>query len=297
MRVEGYLELVLPSAHQFPQPLHRAMRHGALGGGKRLRPLLCLAAAQAAAGNWREGALRPAIALELIHAYSLIHDDLPAMDDDDLRRGQPTCHIIYGEAMAILAGDGLQCLAFEILTGCRPATLAQALGRELSRAAGTPDGMVAGQAADIWAEGRRIKAVQNPKSRLPRLPAARPLLELIHRRKTGALLRAALVMGGLAAGADPARIRDLRRIGADIGLAFQIQDDLLDRQASTGQLGKTAGKDQAQGKLTYPGVYGEQAAHKQASRLSRRALRVLDGWGKAALPLRELVESMAERQK
>ncbi len=273
------------------------MRHGALSGGKRLRPLLCLAAAQAVAGKWQERALRPAMALELIHAYSLIHDDLPAMDDDALRRGQPTCHVVYGEAMAILAGDGLQCLAFETLAGCRPAALAQALVRELSQAAGTPAGMVAGQAADIWAEGRRMQPLQNLKSPLPQLPAARPLLESIHRCKTGALLRAALVMGGLTAGAGPARLRDLRRIGADIGLAFQIQDDLLDRQASTGQLGKTAGKDQAQGKLTYPGVYGEPAAHQQAARLSRQALRRLDGWGKAALPLRELVESMAERRK
>lgn len=273
------------------------MRHGVLGGGKRLRPLLCLAAAQAVAGRWQRKALRPAIALELIHAYSLIHDDLPAMDDDELRRGQPTCHVVYGDAMAILAGDGLQCLAFEILAGCRPATLAQALVRELSMAAGTPAGMVAGQAADIWAEGRRMKPAPDSKSPPPQLPAARPLLELIHRGKTGALLRAALVMGGLSAGAGPARLRDLRRMGGDIGLAFQIQDDLLDRQASTGQLGKTAGKDAAQGKLTYPGIYGEPAALKQAARLSRRALRVLDGWGKAAAPLRELVESMAERRK
>lgn len=280
---ERRLDAALPRAEAAPQRLHRALRYSAQSGGKRLRPLLCRAAAQAVAGQAVEAAWAPAVALELIHTYSLIHDDLPALDNDALRRGRPTCHVAFDEATAILAGDGLLTLAFEVLTEAplAPAAVA-AMVRELARAAGTPGGMVAGQAADLEATS-----------------ASATLEEVgwIHARKTAALIRASLVLGGVAAGASAARLAVLGDVGEAAGLAFQIVDDLLDRSGSTAELGKTAGKDEAQAKATYPAAAGVAAAEAQARELAARARALLADWGVAADPLRRLTDLMVERRR
>lgn len=257
--VERALRDCLPSAATKPATLHGAMRYCLLGGGKRLRPILCLAAAEACGGNAR-AALPSACAIECVHTYSLVHDDLPCMDDDDLRRGRPTAHKVYGEGIAVLAGDALLTLAFELLADMPPR---QRHGpgdftRELALAAGSR-ALVAGQVADLEAE-------QNP--------AARTLREIrfIHRGKTAAMIACSLVLGGMAANATPARIKILRESGVQLGLAFQIVDDILDVTRSTEELGKSAGKDTKAGKATYPAAIGIEASRKAAAQATRAAI-------------------------
>ena len=256
-----------------------AMRYALLGGGKRLRPLLTLAACRACGGT-DEAALPAALAIEMIHAYSLVHDDLPAMDDDDLRRGRPTTHKVYGEAMAILAGDALQTRAFEVLArGPLPGATIAVQVAALAAAAG-PAGMAGGQALDLAAAGR---------------PADAAAVARIDRMKTGALLTACFEVGALAAGApEPLRVR-LVRCGILVGEAFQIQDDILDLTASTEQLGKTAGKDLAQGKATWPALVGLEAARQRTAALRDEALAELDALGAAAEPLLALVRAAVDR--
>lgn len=276
--VEIRLAAAVPGADIPPVRLHQAMRHSLLGGGKRLRPLLCRAAARAVLGDDCEAAWTPALAVELVHTYSLIHDDLPALDNDDLRRGRPTCHKLYGEAMAILAGDALLTRAFELLAG---APQAGAMVGLLAQAAGTPAGMVAGQVADMeGAQGAALEAVR-----------------WIHERKTAALLRASVLLGGMAANAGAEQREALAQFGHSAGLAFQIADDLLDRSASSAELGKTAGKDAAQAKATYPGVLGAAGARAEAQRRVDEAEAALAGWGPAAERLRALARFTLGRRR
>ena len=246
--VNGYLDRVLPPVDGPVPTLARAMRYAVLGGGKRMRPALAMASAIAVGGRSRD-ALPAAGALEMIHTYSLIHDDLPCMDDDDLRRGQPTVHIRFGEANAVLAGDALHTLAFDTLasSGGSPAARIESVQR-LAAAAG-PGGMVGGQVLDMEAEGR--------------LPDAAGL-EAIHRGKTGALISASAALGGLAGGGSSAQVDALAAFGRELGLVFQIVDDLLDEEATSARLGKSAGKDRAAGKATYPAVHGAGAARAEA---------------------------------
>lgn len=277
--VEQALAEALPAETEFPQVLHRAMRYAVLGGGKRIRPLLCRAAAYGIAGEAVAAALVPACALEFIHAYSLIHDDLPALDDDDLRRGRPTCHRQFGDAMAILAGDALQTLAFGRLAAM-PASLVGPMLAELSAAAGTPAGMVAGQVADLEAT---------------RQPAGAEEVERVHRFKTAALIRASVVLGGLAAAAPAASLAALRDFGENLGLAFQIVDDILDVTGTTPTLGKAAGKDARQAKATYPAVFGLEQSRPEAARLAAAAVEALAPLGPAADRLRMLATMMVDR--
>ncbi len=284
--VEARLEQALPAAHTSPKRLHEAMRHSVFAGGKRLRPLLCLAAAEAVstapeAEDVRRRALPAACALEMVHTYSLIHDDLPALDNDDLRRGQPTCHKAYGEATAILAGDALLTLAFAELATAADAGLTREWVRELAGAAGTPLGMVGGQMADLEAT---------------RETANEDTLLFVHRNKTGALIRAAVLMGAQAGGASAPTLQELSRFGEEIGLAFQIVDDILDVTSSSGELGKTAGKDEAQEKVTYPALFGLEQAREDARRYSERALGRLTELGDRAQALRLLAEVMVRRR-
>ena len=261
---EEALERFLPGAREEPARLHEALRYSTLAGGKRVRPTLCLLAAEAAGGtHGRARAIAAACALECIHVYSLVHDDLPAMDDDDLRRGRPTSHKVYGEAMAILVGDGLQALAFEILAQAYrdDAALLADLVALLAQAAGTR-GMVGGQAIDIGS------------SSLPREEGA---LEGLHRRKTGALLRASVLMGARAGGfrEGDARYAALDRYARVTGLAFQVADDIIDTTQPSEKLGKTAGKDAASGKPTYPALFGVDASRRMATICVARAQAAL----------------------
>jgi geranylgeranyl diphosphate synthase type II len=277
------LERLLPAADQYPQSIHRAMRHSVFAGGKRLRPILCLEAARMIAGCVPLGVDELGAALEMLHTYSLIHDDLPALDNDDLRRGRPTCHKVFGEAIAILAGDGLQTCAYEVLARLQCSSEARvAIIAEVAHATGTVDGMIGGQVMDLEAEHSK--------------PDARTV-EYIHRSKTGALLTASVVSGGLYAGADESQIRNLRDFGMNIGLAFQIVDDVLDVTQSSEQLGKTAGKDTASEKLTYPALFGIQASIKKADELVAKASGALDGFGESAGALREIAAYLVERKK
>ena len=259
LEVDGALETVLPPAEGPAGTVARAMRYAVFGGGKRLRPILALAAYEGFGGAG-EAALAPACALELVHTYSLVHDDLPAMDDDDLRRGRPTTHRAFGEAVAILAGDALLTLAFEVLA-TRPDGPAAAARRAaavavVARASGHA-GMVGGQMADLEAEGRS---------------PSREGLDWIHRHKTGALFSAAAELGALHAGATAEECAAMARFGAALGLAFQVQDDVLDRTADALALGKTPGKDERSGKATYPALLGLDASRAEAMRLIHVAL-------------------------
>ena len=282
--VDAYLDRVLPPADRFPQPLFEAMRYSVFAGGKRIRPAFVFAAAEAAGGE-AEAAVPFAAALEMVHTYSLIHDDLPAMDDDDLRRGKPTNHKVFGEGMAILAGDALLTDAFGVLV--RPEVLerhpaervVRAVG-ELARAAGSP-GMVAGQALDLVCEGRSVDL---------------PTVEFLHTHKTGALIRAAVVLGGLAAGADAAALERLERYAGRVGLAFQIADDILDVEGSTEEMGKPAGSDENRGKATFPAVVGLSESRRRARDLMEEALAPLAPFGPAADPLRALARFVVERR-
>ncbi len=281
--VDAALDRLVPGETTPPEVIHKAMRYSLFAGGKRVRPILCLASAQAVSDS-APGVERAACALELIHTYSLIHDDLPALDNDDYRRGRLTCHKVYGEAMAILTGDALLTLAFQVIAqieGARNGQRAR-LAEELSTAAGTVDGMIGGQVFDL--EGER----QTPTALL---------LERIHRSKTGALLRASVRMGAICAGAGEEKLAALTCYGQHIGLAFQIVDDLLDVEQSSEALGKTAGKDAQQHKITFPSVYGLEESHRMAERECENARRALDTLGPRAERLRQIADLVLTRKK
>jgi farnesyl diphosphate synthase len=268
---------MLPKAEEVPQRLHAAMRYAVLGGGKRVRPLLVYAAGEVTAADG-EALDRAALAVEYVHAYSLVHDDLPCMDNDVLRRGKPTVHVAFDEATAMLAGDALQAEAFKVVAdGALPASQTASLMRELAHAVGT-QGMCGGQAIDLAAVGTQLEL---------------PTLERMHRMKTGALLKAAVLMGALsghAAMLTECTREALTRYGDAVGLAFQIVDDLLDVEGSTDALGKTAGKDAAQGKPTYVSVMGVEAARAYSLRLRAQALDAIAGLGPRATRLRDLAD-------
>jgi len=278
-RTEATLERLLPDPAIEPSRLHAAMRHATLGGGKRMRPLLVYAAGTALGAG--EALLdAPAAAVELVHAYSLVHDDLPAMDDDDLRRGRPTVHVAFDEATAILAGDALQTLAFSALAAAdAPAQLRIDWVRTLAGASGVT-GMCGGQALDIDATGQS---------------QALPQLERMHALKTGALIHAAMRMGALAADADAGTLAQLDRFAAALGLAFQVRDDLLDIEASSEQLGKTAGKDAAQAKSTYPALLGMEGARAKLEDLAAAMRDALAPFGDRAAALAALGELAVRR--
>jgi geranylgeranyl diphosphate synthase type II len=315
---DAALERLLPSATTLPHSIHRAMRHSTFAGGKRLRPILCMEAARMVAGTGElpQGAADLGAALEMVHTYSLIHDDLPALDNDDLRRGQPTCHVVFGEAIAILAGDALQTLAFQTLAQlpAPPATIVEIL-RDFSFAIGTgvgpvpgsdlpgelPPGMIGGQVMDIEGEGQ---------------PPTAELVERIHRAKTGALITTSIVCGGLLGiGLDHVQVRDaahldslvsagrrhadtiarLRTFGEKAGLAFQIVDDILDVTQTSEQLGKTAGKDTAAIKATWPAVFGLEQSKHDATQLIADADQALAPFGEAAAPLLALAHYLVDR--
>jgi geranylgeranyl diphosphate synthase type II len=333
---DAALERLLPSPDTLPHSIHRAMRHSVFAGGKRLRPILCMEAARMVAGNGAipEGAADLGAALEMIHTYSLIHDDLPALDNDDLRRGQPTCHVVYGEAIAILAGDALQTLAFQTIAQLpAPSATVVAILKDVSLAIGSgvgrvgdletalPPGMIGGQVVDIESEGKAPTA---------------ELVESIHRAKTGALITTSIVSGGLfgvrqmrgsmglgggkdrrggeSLAAAKARldtlqkalqehheatadtIARLRTFGEKAGLAFQIVDDVLDMTQSSEELGKTAGKDTATTKATWPAVYGIEKSLKDAEELIADAFAALAPFGAAADPLKSLAQYLVERK-
>jgi len=280
-RVDAALERWVPPESTLPESIHKAMRYSLFAGGKRIRPILCMASAEAVS-DLAAGIESCACTLELIHTYSLIHDDLPALDNDDLRRGVPTCHKVFGDAMAILAGDALLTLAFQVLAqmDC-PDDRKVALIAELSTAAGTVGGMIGGQVCDIEGEG------QNPDA---------ALLEAIHRAKTGALLRASLRMGAIYAGADDEQLRALACFGEHVGLAFQIVDDVLDVEQSSEALGKTAGKDAQQHKITFPAVYGLERSRQMAEEERLAAHLVLRNFDERAERLRELADFIVHRR-
>jgi len=280
--VEAALDRWVPPTDENPATIHSAMRYSLFAGGKRIRPLLAIAAAQAVS-DASVGIESCAGALEMIHTYSLIHDDLPALDNDDFRRGRPTCHKVYGDAMAILAGDALLTLAFEVLAKMEygEASMRIELVRELATASGTVGGMIGGQVNDIEGEGKH--------------PTAH-LLESIHRAKTGALLRASVRMGAIYAGAAADQIAALTSFGEHIGLAFQIVDDILDVEQSSEALGKTAGKDAAQHKITFPAVYGIERSREMAEEERLAAHLALQPFDDRAQRLRELADLVVRRQ-
>ncbi len=281
-RVDAALDRLTPPESAHPATIHRAMRYSLFAGGKRIRPILCLQSA-ATISDEAPAALDAGCALEMIHTYSLIHDDLPALDNDDFRRGKPTNHKVFGEAMAILAGDALFTLAMQTLVRVEglPDAAKIRLIDELAFASGTVEGMIGGQVTDI--EGER----QTPTPEL---------LDCIHRAKTGALLRAALRMGCICAGGDAAQMEALSRYGEHVGLAFQIVDDILDVEESSEALGKTAGKDAAQGKITFPAVYGIEESRRMAQEQCVRAHESLAPFGERARRLHEIADLIVQRK-
>jgi len=279
--VDAQLDRLVPPETQPPETIHRAMRYSLFAGGKRIRPILCLEAARTICEE-PASAATPACALEFIHTYSLIHDDLPALDNDDYRRGKLTCHKVFGDAMAILAGDSLLTLAFEVLASMDAAADRKSrMIAELATAAGTVGGMIAGQVADLEGEGQ---------------PPTAPLLESIHRAKTGALLRASLRLGAIGAGASDAQYQALSCYGEHVGLAFQIVDDILDVEESSAALGKTAGKDAQQHKITFPAVYGVVESRRMAETECQRAHETLAPFGARAARLHELADLIVHRK-
>jgi len=276
------LEEILPSVETVPASIHGAMRHSVFAGGKRLRPLLAYQAAITIAGALPIGIARLGAALEMLHTYSLIHDDLPALDNDDLRRGKPTCHVAFGEAIAILAGDALQTRAFEVLAGLDspPAATVQIIGL-IANAVGTVDGMIGGQVLDI--ESEHLKPTPE-------------LVEAIHRAKTGALIRVSVVAGAVYAGATVEDVARFDRFGRKAGLAFQIVDDVLDMTVDSAQLGKTAGKDQATEKATWPAVYGIEQSRRDAAQLIEEAFAALEPYGSRADGLKSVARYLVERK-
>lgn len=280
VRVDSALDRYLPPGTD-PTRLRAAMRYSLFNGGKRVRPILAYATALAVAPEINLAQIDPvAAALECLHSYSLVHDDLPAMDDDALRRGQPTCHIAFNEATAILAGDGLQTLAFDLLTRTElPAAIQVSLIRALALGSGV-EGMVLGQAIDLAAVDHQLDLAQ---------------LEAMHRHKTGALIRASVAMGAICSGADKDQLAALDNYAAAIGLAFQVQDDILDVTSDTVTLGKQQGADIARNKPTYVSLLGLAAAKVKAAELHRQALGALSGFGESATALRQLASYIVER--
>jgi geranylgeranyl diphosphate synthase type II len=280
--VDRALNRFLPPAGAKPATIHRAMRYSIFAGGKRMRPALCLAAAEACGGQM-EDALPLACAVECIHTYSLIHDDLPAMDNDDLRRGKPTNHKVFGEGIAILAGDALLTETFAIAAQCKgwPRYSHRDIILELARAAGSKQ-LIAGQVADLEGEGKKIPASH---------------LRYIHERKTSALLCCAVRLGGMSANCPPGRLKALTDFGYNVGLAFQIIDDILDVTQTSEQLGKTAGKDTAAAKATYPSIVGMEQSRKIAGQLTARAFRALRVFKGQAPALEALAEFLLRRDK
>ncbi len=280
--IDRELDRLVPAESVPPETIHRAMRYSLFAGGKRVRPVLCLEAAYAVCAEPR-GVETAACSLEFIHTYSLIHDDLPALDNDDYRRGKLTSHKVFGEAMAILTGDALLTLAFETLAKMNsvPDERKARVIAELATAAGTAGGMIGGQVADLEGEGK---------------PPDAQLLESIHRAKTGALLRASVRMGAIYAGADHEQLDAISRFGEHVGLAFQIVDDILDVEESSESLGKTAGKDAQQHKITFPAVYGLEESRHMAERERERAHQTLEIFGGRAERLRDLADLIVQRK-
>ena len=277
------LERLLPQGSTEPTSIHQAMRHSVFAGGKRLRPILCMEAARAVAGAAPEGVEDLGSALEMLHTYSLIHDDLPALDNDDLRRGKPTCHKVFGEAIAILAGDALQTYAYEVMSKLKcPAEARVRIVYEVARATGTVHGMIGGQVMDLEAE---------------RTTPGASTIKLIHESKTAALITASLVTGAIYAGASPEQEKALRTFGKCIGLAFQIIDDILDVTQSSEQLGKTAGKDQHSQKATYPALFGIDESLIQADSLIGKGEQALALFGEGGETLKQLASYLVERKK
>jgi geranylgeranyl diphosphate synthase type II len=280
--IESALNRWVPAENLPPQSIHQAMRYSLFAGGKRIRPVLAVTAARAVSDDVPE-LIDAACSLELVHTYSLIHDDLPALDNDDLRRGRPTCHKVFGEAIAILTGDALLTLAFEVLSSLEHVSVTRrvALIRELSTAAGTVRGMIAGQVHDIEGEGK---------------PPSAELLDMIHRAKTGALLRASVRMGAICAGASQKEYDALSCYGEHVGLAFQIVDDILDVEQPSEALGKTAGKDAQQGKITFPSVYGLERSRAMAEQQRENAHRAVELFGERAHWLHQIADLIVNRK-
>ena len=280
---DSALERLLPGSDERPSSIHRAMRHSVFAGGKRIRPILCIEAGRAIAGGVPDGIEDVGAALEMLHTYSLIHDDLPALDNDDLRRGRPTCHKVFGEATAILAGDALQTQAYQVLSQLRCSAEARVrIIEEIARGTGTINGMIGGQVVDLEAEHKK------PDNET---------LEYIHRSKTAALITASVVSGGIYAGASDEQVEYLRRYGQAIGLAFQIVDDILDVTQTSEQLGKTAGKDIASEKATYPALFGIEKSRQKAASLLHSASQALEQIQGRGNVLRALAQFLIEREK
>ncbi len=283
--VDKFLDQILPSEKTYPESLHQAMRYSLFAGGKRLRPILVMASFEAAGGKKSVWLLPIASSMELIHTYSLIHDDLPAMDNDDFRRGKPTNHKVFGEALAILAGDALLTLAFSLMTlrGLPKKNLSDRLlqiAHEISWAAGF-DGMIGGQAADILSEGKEVD---------------RSILEYIHKHKTAALIRTSVRVGAILAGGTKSELTALSRYGEDIGLAFQIVDDILDVEGSQEEMGKNVKSDSSKGKKTYPDFFGLSESKRKAKILVEQAVESLNRFNQKADPLRAIARYITERR-
>lgn len=279
--VDQALRRFLPKTTQAPHTIHKAMRYSVFAGGKRLRPILTLAAAEACGGK-EKNALPPACAVEIMHTYSLVHDDLPCMDDDDLRRGRPTSHRVFGEGMAVLTGDALLTEAFAILAETPPTERYHVRDylREFARTGGSRE-LIGGQVLDLEGEGKKLTRAQLVK---------------IHEAKTAALLRCSLRLGAMSANATPENLKALGDFGQNLGLAFQVMDDILDVTQSTETLGKTAGKDQAVEKATYPAIFGLEPSKKEAARLTKKALTALDLLGENATRLRQIADYLLVRE-
>jgi geranylgeranyl diphosphate synthase type II len=279
--VDRALDRFLPNESVAPATLHKAMRYSLFAGGKRLRPILCLATAEACGGKL-DAALPHACAVECIHTYSLIHDDLPSMDNDDLRRGRPTCHKVFGDAIAILAGDALLTVAFEIASRAKPVSRydLREVMREITAAAGSRK-LIAGQVADLEAEGKNLSREQ---------------VRSIHENKTAALLTASVRLGAMSANARPKQLAAVTAFGRALGLAFQVIDDILDVTQTSEKLGKSAGKDLAAKKATYPAVFGLEKSRSEARRLTKQAHRALESLAQNAEVLRSLADYLLARE-
>ena len=280
--IDRALDRYLPRASTKPATLHKAMRYSLFAGGKRLRPILCLAAAEACRGSINN-ALPLACAVECIHTYSLVHDDLPSMDNDDFRRGRPTCHKVFGDGIAVLAGDALLTIAFEIVSTAKPAPRydVSALLREIAVAAGSQR-LIAGQVADLEAEGKRVKREQ---------------LRFIHENKTAAMLKSSVRLGAMSANADTKKLSAITEFGERLGLAFQVIDDILDVTQTSEQLGKTAGKDTKAQKATYPSIVGLDKSRKIAEQLTGKAFSALKTFKGKAPALEALAEFLLKRDR
>ncbi len=279
--VDERLDTLLPAESEEPSTIHKAMRHSVFAGGKRVRPILILASGESLSGD-REILLHLGAGIEMMHTYSLIHDDLPALDNDDLRRGVPTCHKVFGEAMAILAGDALMTRCYQVLADLPglPDSARMDIIREIATATGTVNGMIGGQVVDLESEGKEVGA---------------GVLEYIHYSKTGALLKACVRCGAIAAGANSEELQSLTKFGSKIGLVFQIVDDILDVTSSSEVLGKTAGKDEKVKKATYPALYGIDASREKARELMSSALEDIRDFDEKAEPLRSLARFVVDR--